>query len=151
MNHVVNQLFKIEGKKMKKVLLATTALVMTTGYAAAEVSFSGKASAGVSSTSTTTALQAATTTSGNFTYYDASADAIVEVADGTAAVTLATGDIALGGTNTSIANLSLTGATGTIDLTSAANKIRFAYANTGSLPTASTNSRMLYCSPVAIT
>lgn len=84
---------------MKKVLLATTALVMTTGYAAAEVSFSGKASAGVSSTSTTTALQAATTTSGNFTYYDASADAIVEVADGTAAVTLATGDIALGGTN----------------------------------------------------
>ena len=84
---------------MKKVLLATTALAMTTGYAAAEVSFSGKASAGVSSTSTTTALQAATTTSGNFTYYDASADAIVEVADGTAAVTLATGDIALGGTN----------------------------------------------------
>jgi len=32
---------------MKKVLFATTALVMTTGYAAAEVSFSGKASAGV--------------------------------------------------------------------------------------------------------
>jgi outer membrane protein OmpU len=51
MNHVVNQLFKIEGKKMKKVLLATTALVMTTGYAAAEVSFSGKASAGIASTS----------------------------------------------------------------------------------------------------
>jgi hypothetical protein len=52
MNHVVNQLFKIEGKKMKKVLLATTALVMTTSYAAAEVKFSGKASAGVSSSST---------------------------------------------------------------------------------------------------
>jgi outer membrane protein OmpU len=48
---VVNQLFKIEGKKMKKVLLATTALVMTTGYAAAEISFSGKASAGIASTS----------------------------------------------------------------------------------------------------
>ena len=44
--------------------------------------------------------------------------------------------IALGGTDTSIANLSLTGATGTIDLTSQANKIRFNYANTGSLPTA---------------
>ena len=84
---------------MKKVLLATTALVMTTGYAAAEVSFSGKASAGISSSSTTTAAAAATTTSGNFTYYDASADAIVEVADNTAAVTLATGDIVLGGTN----------------------------------------------------
>ena len=40
---------------MKKVLLATTALVMTTGYAAAEVSFSGKASAGISSSTTTTA------------------------------------------------------------------------------------------------
>ena len=36
---------------MKKVLFATTALVMTTGYAAAEVSFSGKASAGVYSQS----------------------------------------------------------------------------------------------------
>ena len=44
---------------MKKVLLATTALVMTTGYAAAEVSFSGKASAGISSSTTTTAAVAA--------------------------------------------------------------------------------------------
>ena len=44
---------------MKKVLLATTALVMTTGYAAAEVSFSGKASAGIFSSSTTTAATAA--------------------------------------------------------------------------------------------
>ena len=44
---------------MKKVLLATTALVMTTGYAAAEVSFSGKASAGISSKSTTVAAAAA--------------------------------------------------------------------------------------------
>ena len=84
---------------MKKVLLATTALVMTTGYAAAEVSFSGKASAGISSSSTTTALQAATTTSGNFTYYDAATNTIIEVADGTAAVTLDAGDYALGGTN----------------------------------------------------
>ena len=52
---------------MKKVLLATTALVMTTGYAAAEVSFSGKASAGISSSTTTTAataLVAATSSSG---------------------------------------------------------------------------------------
>ena len=53
-------------------------------------------------------------------------------------ITLGDDTIALGATDTSIANLSLTGATGTIDLTSAANKIRFAYANTGSLPTAST-------------
>ena len=40
---------------MKKVLLATTALVMTTGYAAAEVSFSGKASAGIFSSTTNVA------------------------------------------------------------------------------------------------
>ena len=52
---MANQLFKIEGKKMKKVLLATTALVMTTGYAAAEVSFSGKASAGIYSSTTNVA------------------------------------------------------------------------------------------------
>ena len=53
-------------------------------------------------------------------------------------ITLGDDTISLGGTDTSIANLSLTGSTGTIDLTSAANKIRFAYANTGSLPTAAT-------------
>ena len=53
-------------------------------------------------------------------------------------ITLGDDTIALGATDTSIANLSLTGATGTIDLTSAGNKIRFAYANTGSLPTAAT-------------
>jgi len=75
MNYVVNQLFKIEGKKMKKVLLATTALVMTTGYAAAEVSFSGKASAGVSSSSTDAV--------------DAVAGAITAVEAATAAVTAA--------------------------------------------------------------
>jgi outer membrane protein OmpU len=68
---VVNQLFKIEGKKMKKVLLATTALVMTTGYAAAEVSFSGKASAGISSKSTTTPAVAAAAASSDLSGLDA--------------------------------------------------------------------------------
>ena len=83
---------------MKKVLLTTTALTLAAGVASAEITLSGKTEAGVIRTGTT-AAQAATTTSGAFTYYDASADAIVEVADGTAAVTLATGDIVLGGTN----------------------------------------------------
>ena len=53
-------------------------------------------------------------------------------------ITLGDDAISLGGTQTTVTNLSLDGASGTIDLTSAANKIRFAYANTGSLPTAST-------------
>ena len=46
--------------------------------------------------------------------------------------------ISLGGTQTTITNLSLDGATGTIDLTSSGNKLRFNFANTGSFPTAST-------------
>jgi len=83
---------------MKKVLLTTTALTLAAGVASAEITLSGKTEAGVIRTGTT-AAQAATTTSGAFTYYDASADTIVEVADGSAAVTLATGDIVLGGTN----------------------------------------------------
>ena len=52
-------------------------------------------------------------------------------------ITLGDDTIALGGTDTSIANLSLTGATGTIDLTSQANKIRFNYNGTGNFPSAS--------------
>ena len=53
-------------------------------------------------------------------------------------ITLGDDTISLGGTDTSIANLSLTGATGTINLTSQANKIRFNYSTTGDLPSAST-------------
>jgi len=36
-----------EGKTMKKVLLATSALFLTAGVASAELTFSGKAQAGV--------------------------------------------------------------------------------------------------------
>ena len=53
-------------------------------------------------------------------------------------VTIGDDAISLGGTQTTITNLSLDGATGTIDLTSSGNKIRFNYANTGALPTAAT-------------
>ena len=53
-------------------------------------------------------------------------------------VTIGDDAISLGGTQTTITNLSLDGATGTIDLTSSGNKIRFNFANTGSLPTAAT-------------
>jgi len=53
-------------------------------------------------------------------------------------VTIGDDAISLGGTQTTITNLSLDGASGTIDLTSSGNKIRFNFANTGSLPTAAT-------------
>ncbi len=53
-------------------------------------------------------------------------------------VTIGDDAISLGGTQTTITNLSLDGATGTIDLTSSGNKLRFNFANTGALPTAAT-------------
>src|SRR6056300_1198394 len=49
-------------------------------------------------------------------------------------ITLGDDSISLGGTQTTVTNLSLDGATGTIDLTSSGNKIRFNYAGTGSFP-----------------
>ena len=53
-------------------------------------------------------------------------------------ITLGDDAISLGGTQTTVTNLSLDGATGTIDLTSQANKIRFNYNGTGAFPSAST-------------
>jgi hypothetical protein len=88
---------------MKHVLLATTALSLSAGFAAAEVtvSWSGKANAGISSATTTTVgslAQDATTTSG-FSYYDSSEGELVGVDDGSAAVTLGAGDFVVSGTN----------------------------------------------------
>ena len=53
-------------------------------------------------------------------------------------ITLGDDAISLGGTQTTITNLSLDGSTGTIDLTSSGNKLRFNYAGTGSFPSEST-------------
>src|SRR6056300_1244379 len=53
-------------------------------------------------------------------------------------VTIGDDTISLGGTQTTITNLSLDGSTGTIDLTSSGNKLRFNYAGTGSFPSEST-------------
>jgi hypothetical protein len=53
-------------------------------------------------------------------------------------ITLGDDTISLGGTQTTVTNLSLDGATGTIDLTSSGNKLRFNYAGTGSFPSEST-------------
>src|SRR5210317_87704 len=49
-------------------------------------------------------------------------------------ITLGDDAISLGGTQTTVTNLSLDGATGTIDLTSSGNKLRFNYAGTGAFP-----------------
>jgi len=70
--------------------------------ASADITIGGHAAAGIYSgldKKNAVVAAAATKTSGNFTYYDASANAIVEVADDSAAVTLAAGDHVIGGTN----------------------------------------------------
>jgi len=53
-------------------------------------------------------------------------------------ITLGSTSTALGATTSSIAGLSLTGSTNTIDLTSSGNKLRFNFANTGVFPNATT-------------
>ena len=53
-------------------------------------------------------------------------------------ITLGSTSTALGATTTSVAGLSLTGSTNTIDLTSSGNKLRFNFANTGVFPNATT-------------
>src|SRR5210317_1754303 len=62
---------------------------------------------------------------------------LTNIANGSLAnssITLGDDSISLGGTQTTVTNLSLDGATGTIDLTSSGNKLRFNYAGTGSFP-----------------
>jgi len=66
---------------------------------------------------------------------------LTNIANGSLAnssITLGDDSISLGGTQTTVTNLSLDGATGTIDLTSSGNKIRFNFATDGDFPTAST-------------
>ncbi|MDC0604476.1 hypothetical protein OAO96_04180 [Amylibacter sp.] len=92
---------------MKKLLIASTALVATAGMASADITISGHAAAGIYSgldnKDAKAAVTTATKTAGGFTYFDASANSnaggIVAVADGSAAVTLAAGDYVIAGTN----------------------------------------------------
>ena len=66
---------------------------------------------------------------------------LTNIANGSLAnstVTIGDDSISLGGTQTTITNLSLDGSTGTIDLTSSGNKLKFNFANTGALPNATT-------------
>ena len=57
-------------------------------------------------------------------------------------ITLGSTSTSLGGTTSSVAGLSLTGSANTIDLTSSGNKLRFNFANSGSLPNNSTYAGM---------
>jgi outer membrane protein OmpU len=97
---------------MKKILIATTALVATAGMASADITITGSANAGyysgLSNKDGAAAVTAATTTSGSFAYIDADGasatsgaeqSSVKHIANGTAAVTLATGDTVLQGTN----------------------------------------------------
>jgi outer membrane protein OmpU len=93
---------------MKKILIATTALVATAGMASADITITGSANAGyysgLSNKDGAAAVTAATTTSGGFAYIDAdggtgATPSVVLVTDGTAAVTLTTADTVLAGKN----------------------------------------------------
>ena len=91
---------------MKKILIATTALVATAGMASADITITGSANAGyysgLSNKDGAAAVTAATKTSGGFSYIDVSAapgSRVVNVADASAAVALATGDVVLSGKN----------------------------------------------------
>jgi hypothetical protein len=53
-------------------------------------------------------------------------------------ITLGSTSTSLGATTSSVAGLSLTGSSNTIDLTSSGNKLRFNFANSGALPNATT-------------
>jgi hypothetical protein len=55
------------GKNMKRILLTTTSLVLAAGVAQAEVTFSGKAEAGVSRTSKVDAVAAVAGETGGLT------------------------------------------------------------------------------------
>src|SRR6056300_800791 len=66
---------------------------------------------------------------------------LTNIANGSLAnssITLGDDSISLGGTQTTVTNLNLDGATGTIDLTSSGNKLRFNYAGTASFPNEAT-------------
>jgi hypothetical protein len=86
---------------MKKVLLTTTALTLAAGVASAEITLSGKTEAGVIRTGTTAAVAevAATDSSADLSYFDASAIAIVTPGAAVSGKQLDTGDILLVGTD----------------------------------------------------
>ena len=113
---------------MKNILLATTALVMTAGFASAEVTFSGKAGAGISTTAAAAGVvysgvdldfKASTTTDSGMTLSvseDLGAGSLLDLLDdfavesqsgtiGTPTITIVTGGVTIKMKNDAIANL----------------------------------------------
>jgi len=74
-----------------------------------------------------------------------SSNTLSNIANGSltnSSITLGSTSTSLGATTSSVAGLSLTGSANTIDLTSSGNKLRFNFANSGSLPAAATYAGM---------
>ena len=92
-----------------------------------------------SQTLTNKTIAAGSNTISGLTTTNLSASAgIVNTQLANSSITLGDDAISLGGTQTTVTNLSLDGATGTIDLTSSGNKLRFNYAGTGAFPNEAT-------------
>jgi len=87
-----------EGKTMKKVLLATSALFLTAGVASAELTFSGTAGAGIFKQGKVAAV-AATKASADLKYGDVSAGGTSTTGAGSSGKQLDYGDILLAGTD----------------------------------------------------
>ena len=87
---------------MKKLLIASTALVATAGMASADITISGHAAAGIYSSLSNkdaTVTAAATKSTSTLSYFDVSAGAMSQTGAGSAGKTLATGDILVAGTD----------------------------------------------------
>jgi outer membrane protein OmpU len=83
---------------MKKVLLATTALFLTAGVASAEITFAGKAGAGIFKAGKTAAV-AATKASTDLSYFDVSGAAVSTTGAGASGKQLGDGDFIIKGTD----------------------------------------------------
>ena len=87
--------------KMKKLLIATTALVATAGMASADITITGHAAAGIYSSLSNKDAKAKTTaptSSKNLVYLDVSENAVTSPAD-TTTVQMATNDVLISGTD----------------------------------------------------
>ena len=102
---VLNMNNSTRNLKMKKLLIATTALVATAGMASADITISGHAAAGIHSgldnkaPTAAIALSSGTAASATLSYFDVSAGAMSTVGAGIIGKSLATGDILVAGTD----------------------------------------------------
>ena len=84
---------------MKKLLIASTALVATAGMASADITISGHAAAGIYSGLGNANGTAETKSTSTLKYFDVETAAVITTGAGTAGVSLTTGDILIAGTD----------------------------------------------------